>query len=91
MARGFYSRRPLFAGMAIIALALGIGANTTIFSVVNAVLLKPLPYRESDRLIKILQASSKSGKDSQAWHRLRVTCPRWRATRIDPAVALRRE
>jgi putative ABC transport system permease protein len=71
-------RRPGYTVTAILMLVLGIGATTTLFSVVDTILLKPLPYPSPDRLVTVLEASpSKNKKESliapariEDWNRL---------------------
>jgi len=58
-------RRPSFAVTAVLTLALGVGATTSMFSVVDAVLLKPLPFPDADRLVTVMEANpAKSQKTS---------------------------
>src|SRR5437870_6177663 len=70
-------KNPGFTGVAVLTLALGIGANTAIFSVINGVLLKPLPYPQPDRLVTLWERTPERGVEQE-----RVSGPNyldWRA------------
>lgn len=60
-------RSPVFAGVVILTIALGIGANTAIFSVVDHILLRPLPYPESDELVALWADVTRRGGPEDEW------------------------
>src|SRR5438093_12151301 len=58
-------KKPGFTGVVVLMLAFGIAANTAIFSVVNGVLLRALPYRQDDRIITVWQSAPKRGVERE--------------------------
>src|SRR5438034_502662 len=96
-----FRRSPIFAAVAIVTLALGIGGNTTIFSLVNAILIRPLPYKDSDRLVEIVQnipgSETRTGAPERTssmnleefqWWRMRTTTLSHMAVRLPMSVTL---
>lgn len=61
------AREPLFAALMIVTLALGIGANSAAFAIVNGVLLAPLPYAEPDRLVAMWERTESGRDNAVAW------------------------
>jgi predicted permease len=96
-----FRRSPTFAAVAVATLALGIGANTTIFSLVNAILIRPLPYKDSGRIVQIVQnipgTESRSGAPERTssmnpeefqWWRMRTTTLSHLAMRMPTSATL---
>lgn len=77
-------KNPGFTAVAVLTLALGIGANTAMFSVINAVLIRPLPFPDSERLVSVWQEYPK-----RAWPRALFSFPNFQDLRNETSVLSR--
>ena len=59
-----------FTVAAVLTIALGVGTNATLFSVIHSVMLRPLPFRDSDRLVRVFDTNL-----SRGWPRFSASCP----------------
>src|SRR4051794_4101765 len=71
-------KSPAFSAVAILTLALGIGANTAIFSIVEATLLRPLPFPHAERLVRLYEAENESGARGSTLSLSEQTLRQWR-------------
>ena len=69
-----FASQPLFTAAALLTLAIGVGANTAVFSVVYGVLLKPLPYPDASRLVEVFEDNSRAG--GGPFFRVSLSCER---------------
>jgi putative ABC transport system permease protein len=71
-------KSPAFSAIAIATLALGIGANTAIFSVIESALLRPLPFPNADRLVRVYETFDENGARSNSLNLAEKTVRQWR-------------
>src|SRR5688500_18879933 len=67
-----FRRMPTLTAVATITLALGIGATTAMFTLVNSILLRPLPYPESDRIVRVIQSYPEIGLDTWGLNQMNI-------------------
>jgi putative ABC transport system permease protein len=74
-------RTPIFTVTSLVVLTLGIGANAAIFSVVDAVLLRPLPFRNSDRIVRVAREPIRRAFDARGFRLVRTSFPTVRCSK----------
>jgi predicted permease len=84
-----FRRMPVFTSVATITLALGIGATTAMFTLVNGILLRPLPYPDSDRLVRVIQSYPEMGLDTWGLNQQNIALYRDRSTDFEAFTAFR--
>ena len=84
-----FRRMPTFTAVATITLALGIGATTAMFTLVNSILLRPLPYPDSDRIVRIIQSYPEKGLDTWGLNQVNIAMYRDRSTDFSAFAAYR--
>src|SRR5688572_6985368 len=72
------AKSPGFTAATVLVLALGIGANTAIFSVVNAALLRPLPFPDADRLVRVYEGFDEPDTRANTLNLAELTLRDWR-------------
>jgi len=72
------AKSPAFTGVAVLVLALGVGVNTAIFSVVESMLLRPLPFPQADRLVRLSEGQDYLEGRENTYELPEATFQQWR-------------